>query len=133
MSSTNAVSTESIKNGQLAIAPGSTVVVRDEEWLVTNVEQAPDGWLIDVIGTSGITRDQEARFSSALDEVEVMDPRNTKVVADRSPQFTNSRLWLESLIRRTPVPVGAQDLVAADSALVDRSTPIPENGRRKYT
>lgn len=122
MSSTNAVSTESIKNGQLAIAPGSTVVVRDEEWLVTNVEQAPDGWLIDVIGTSGITRDQEARFSSALDEVEVMDPRNTKVVADRSPQFTNSRLWLESLIRRTPVPVGAQDLVAADSALVD---PLP--------
>ena len=122
MSDTDTVLSSSIHNSHVAIAPGSTVVVRDEEWLVTNVEQAPDGWLIDVIGTSGITRDQEARFSTTLDQVEVMDPRNAKVIADKSPRFTSSRLWLESLIRRTPVPVGARELVAADSALVD---PLP--------
>lgn len=88
LSSADAVLISSASNDQLAIVPGSAVVVRDEEWLVTNVEQAPDGWLIDVIGTSGITRDQEARFSTGLDRAEA----NTKVVADRSPRFTSSRL-----------------------------------------
>ena len=122
MSSTEAVSALSVDEDQLAIAPGSIVLIRDEEWLVSNVEQSSDGWFIDVIGTSGITRDQEARFSTALDHVEVVDPRQTLVVADTSPRFVNSRLWLESLVQRTPVPVGEQQLVAAQSALVD---PLP--------
>ncbi|MCI2178718.1 MAG: DEAD/DEAH box helicase [Ancrocorticia sp.] len=103
-------------------APGSTVHVRDEEWLVTNVEPSTDGYLVDVIGTSGITRDQEARFATALDHVEAVDPSAVRVQLDDSPGYRNARLWLESLIRRTPTPVGDLHVVTADAAVVD---PLP--------
>jgi hypothetical protein len=34
----------------LTFAPGSTVVVRDEEWLVTAAEQTSDGWRLEAVG-----------------------------------------------------------------------------------
>ena len=51
-----------------ALAPGAVVVVRDEEWLVTQVEATGDGSCIDVLGLSDLVRGQEATFHTALDE-----------------------------------------------------------------
>ncbi len=39
-----------------AMAPGSVVVVRDEEWLVTQVRTTDDGTLITVQGLSDLVR-----------------------------------------------------------------------------
>lgn len=52
-----------------AIAPGSVVVIRDEEWLVNQVEPASDGRFIHVEGLTELVRDTEAVFSDAIDDI----------------------------------------------------------------
>ncbi|MDO8147499.1 helicase-related protein [Isoptericola sp. b515] len=103
-------------------APGSTVVVRDEEWLVTQVEPTTDGHFVHVVGLSGLVRDTEATFSTAIDDVAVADPADAAVVADESPRYRESRLWLEAMLRKTPVPVTEDALTTAHRALAD---PLP--------
>lgn len=80
-------------------APGSVLVIRDETWLVTRVERATDGWFVDVQGLSELVRDTEATFSTALDDIRPLDPAQAEVVADDSPQYRSSRLWLEDALR----------------------------------
>src|SRR3954466_2578057 len=83
-------------------APGSLLLIRDEEWLVTRSERASDGaWFVTAQGVSELVRDTTAIFSSALDDVQVLDPADARVVADDSPAYRRSRLWLESMVRKT--------------------------------
>lgn len=101
------------------LAPGSTVIIRDAEWLVTGMEAAGEHWFLDVIGTAGLVREQTATFYTGIDDVWPLDPRHTKVKADTSARFAKSRLWLESTIRRTAVPISTPQLTVATDALVD--------------
>ena len=103
----------------IAVAPGSVVVVRDEEWLVTATEETADGTLVRVRGLSELVRDLPAVFYSSLDRVVPKDPRDATVVADVSPRYRASRLWLESTIRRTPVPLTDPRLSVSTQALAD--------------
>nr|CRL70028.1 helicase [Mycolicibacterium komanii] len=98
-------------------APGSVVLVRDAEWLVTKVEQATDGYFVHVIGLSELVRDTEATFSTAIDQVVTVDPAKVAVVADKSPNFRRSRLWLEATLRKTPIPVSDPELSVARQGL----------------
>ncbi|WP_304487060.1 helicase-related protein [Cellulosimicrobium sp. TH-20] len=107
---------------EFTAAPGSTVVVRDEEWLVTQIEPTTDGHFVHVVGLSELVRDTEAVFSTALDDVAVADPAETTVVADGSPRYRTSRLWLEAMLRKTPVPIADPALTTAHRALAD---PLP--------
>ena len=50
-----------------AFAPGVVVVVRDEEWLITQVEETGDGPVISASGLSELVRGQDAVFYPALD------------------------------------------------------------------
>ena len=54
---------------RLNVVPGSTVVVRDEEWLVTAVEQAGDGddQLLTVQGLTPLVRGTTATFYESLE------------------------------------------------------------------
>lgn len=101
------------------VAPGSIVVVRDEEWLVTKAEQGADGWLVHVRGLSELVADTTAAFYSSLDKIKPQDPREAKVVADGSSGYRDSRLWLEALLRKTPVPYGDQALTVSTHMLAD--------------
>ncbi|MHA3948955.1 hypothetical protein [Cellulomonas bogoriensis] len=56
------------------IAPGSGVVVRDEEWLVAATEEMADGPLITAQGLSELVRETEERFYTRLDAVHPLDP-----------------------------------------------------------
>ncbi|MGO4442192.1 helicase-related protein [Mycobacterium sp. 2YAF39] len=103
----------------LNVAPGSIVVIRDEEWLVTSAEQGADGWLVRVRGLSELVADTTAAFYSSLDTIEVQDPKAAKVVADGSSGYRDSRLWLEALLRKTPVPYGDQALTVSTHMLAD--------------
>ncbi len=111
--------TEVDKPSDLNVAPGSIVVVRDEEWLVTSAEQGADGWLVRVRGLSELVAETTAAFYSSLDTIEVQDPKEAKVVADGSSGYRDSRLWLEALIRKTPVPYGDQALTVSTHMLAD--------------
>lgn len=100
--------------------PGAQIVVRDEEWLVRNVTRsAHDGDRIEAVGISEFVRDQEAVFFTELDRVELMDPRRTTLIGDDSPNFRRSRLFLEAVLRKTPLPQSERGLALADSFLLD--------------
>ncbi|MFF7646617.1 SNF2-related protein [Streptomyces canus] len=100
--------------------PGSQIEVRDEEWLVRNVTPtAYDGDRIEAVGVSEFVRDQEAVFFTALDDVQLMDPRRTRLASDDSPNFRRSRLFLEAVLRKTPLPQSERGLALADSFLLD--------------
>lgn len=66
--------------------PGSVLLVRDEEWLVTRTQRSADGaWFIDVQGVSELVRDTSATFSTALDTIEVLDPGSMRSGAQLDP------------------------------------------------
>lgn len=102
-----------------AIAPGSVVVVRDEEWLVRATEETADGLLIRVQGLGELVRDTEATFYTSLDDVHPLDPAQARVVPDVSSNYRTSRLWLESTIRKTAVPLADPSLTVSTRALAD--------------
>ena len=70
------------------IAPGSVVIVRDEEWLVTKVEPTNDGRLLSCRGLSELVRDTTASFYEGLDTIEALDPAEAIVVARRLARAT---------------------------------------------
>ena len=100
-------------------APGLMVRVRDELWLITNVTQSVDGYLLKVRGLSDYVRDTTASFYTAIDDVEVFDPAKVEVVADDSPGYRTTRLWLETTLRQTPVPLYQEELSVAEEMLMD--------------
>lgn len=93
-----------IMRGKNLIAPGARVVVRDAEWLVRRVDRASSGaQALRVVGLSELVRDQERTFLDSLEaSIDVVDPRHTEFVADESPYYRQSRLYIESLLRQTP-------------------------------
>lgn len=101
-------------------SPGSVLLIRDEEWLVTRAERASDGqWFVTVQGISELVRDTSATFSTAIDEIQLLDPAEAKVVADESPGHRRSRLWLEAMARKTAVPITDPTLTVATQGLAD--------------
>ncbi|MFF9475443.1 SNF2-related protein [Streptomyces roseolus] len=113
--------------GQEQFPAGAQVLVRDEVWLVRNaVPTADDGTRVEVVGVSDFVRDQEAVFFTGLDTVELIDPRETRLIADDSPTYRRSRLFLEAVLRRTALPQSERRLALADSFLLD---PLPYQRR----
>jgi superfamily II DNA or RNA helicase len=102
-----------------AFAPGSTVLIRGEEWLVSAVEDTTDGQLVHVRGLGELVRDTSASFYRSLDEIVPLEPADATVVADDSPRYRTARLWLESTIRKTPHPIGEEALSVATRGLAD--------------
>lgn len=111
------VLTVTAENRELNVAPGSVVHVRDEEWLVTSLEKSVDGTLVRVQGLSELVRDTTAAFYSALDDIEVVDPAKSKVVADDTPNYRKARLFLETTLRKTPTPQSAEHLTVSTRML----------------
>ncbi len=102
------------------IAAGAQVVVRDEEWLVTRVQHTPaDGLRVQCTGTSPFVRDTDATFFTSLDHIQPLKPEETRLVTDDSPQFRTSRLYLEAMIRKTPVPATETGLAVSRDQLLD--------------
>lgn len=104
-------------------APGSRIVVRDEEWLVRSVKTGTaDGTMVKAVGVSEFVQDVEATFFTALDGIQAMRPEDTVLVRDDSSRFRQSRLFLEAVLRRTPLPRTERGLALADRFLLDPLT-----------
>lgn len=101
------------------IAPGAHIEVRDAVWRVIKGERTLSGthaW--EVIGVSEVVRDEPAIFLEDYeDEIRVLDPRTTALVADSSAGHTDSLLYLESLLR--DVPPTTPDLYVGHQAALD--------------
>lgn len=85
-----------------AFAAGSTVVIRDEEWLVRSCEAVGDGWKLSCLGTSELVRDSEATFYAELEsDVVPLNPEDAKLVSDDSPGFRRTGYgWSRCCARR---------------------------------
>lgn len=104
-------------------APGSQVLVRDEQWLVKKVADTPhDGWMVEVTGVSSLVRGTDAVFYEKLDHIEPLDPDRTRLVPDSSPNHRKARLYLEAVIRKTALSQTEQGLALADNFLMDQQT-----------
>ena len=103
------------------IAPGSRVVVRDLDWQVVEVERHSMGAkaIVRCVGRSELVRDQRAAFHSDLDVIEPEDPARTRFRLDQSRNGIETRLIIESLIRRTPLPVSNTNLTVGQAMLAD--------------
>jgi SNF2 family DNA or RNA helicase len=100
-----------------AWAPGARILVRDEEWLVKqSLPTSTGGSALRVVGLSELVRNHEAIFLSNLEEITELNPEETKLVTDDSPRYRRSRLYLESLLRRTP-PTDSQIVIGHKGAL----------------
>lgn len=87
-------------------APGARVLIRNEEWVVRDVAPCDmGGHQLECLGISETVLNREGIFLSELDSITVLDPAQTKLVADDSPEFLASRLYLEAKLRQT-VPTG---------------------------
>ena len=100
--------------------PGARILVRDEEWLVRRAVSADDdGTKIEAIGVSEYVRDMPATFFDGIDTVEILRPEDTVLVMDNSPRFRRSRLFLEAVLRRTPLPRSERRLALAGGFVAD--------------
>lgn len=110
-----------VTESALQVAPGSVVVVRDEEWLVTGgVENTADGGdLLRVQGLSELVRGTTASFYGSLDRIVPLDPAQTRLVGDDSPGHRRSRLWLEATVRKAHLPLAETALTVSTEALAD--------------
>ncbi|MFB2572371.1 helicase-related protein [Micrococcus sp. IITD107] len=103
----------------LNVSPGSVVRVRNEDWVITSASATTSGTLIKVQGLSELVRDTEAAFYSDLDRIDVVDPRNAKIVADPTAHYRLTRLFLETTLRKTPVPSISPELTVSTRMLAD--------------
>ncbi|MEQ8223743.1 MAG: helicase-related protein [Candidatus Eremiobacterota bacterium] len=87
----------------MALAPGSRVLIRDEEWIVRRVDDTSTGaQALSVTGLSELVKEKESIFLTDIDTVQVIKPEDTRSVTDSSPRYIQSRLYIESLLRQTP-------------------------------
>ncbi|WP_250258086.1 SNF2-related protein [Dermabacter sp. Marseille-Q3180] len=119
MSATPIDATPNVSGVAAMTPPGSLVRVRDETWLVTSVEETSDGALFTVRGVSDFVEGIEAQFYESLDRIVPVNPRAATLVGDASPHYRKTRLWLESTLRKTPVPIAHPGLTVAPRMLAD--------------
>ena len=83
--------------------PGARVIIRDEEWLVKgNKPISTGGVALSVVGLSELVRNHHAIFLSTLDIIQELKPEETKLVSDDSPRYRKSKLYLDTMLRKTP-------------------------------
>ena len=107
---------------EAVLAPGARIECRSAEWLVRSLGRSSDGQqVVDVVGVSPFLREKEARFlvevEQAAGSFKVLQPEDTELVADPSPLYRDSLLFIEAHLRRT-VPTDAA-LVVGHLAAMD--------------
>ncbi|WP_229844737.1 SNF2-related protein [Streptomyces cinnamoneus] len=76
--------------------------------------------MVEATGISSFVRGTDAVFYSRLDAIQVLDPRETRLVPDDSPNHRRGRLFLEAVMRKTFLPQTEHGLALADGFLMDQ-------------
>ena len=81
--------------------PGMRVIIRDEEWVIRKVEKNTlNNRALYCSGISPLVKERDSIFLEDLENVEIVNPANVRLVADDSPHFRKSQLYIESLWRQ---------------------------------
>lgn len=91
---------------------GGKVEIRDAEWRILSAEMTKaGGQLLKCEGLSQIVRGRVCYFFTLYEnDVTLLLPENTKLVADPSSQFIESRLYIETVLRTAPRTENEQNL-----------------------
>lgn len=82
-------------------APGMRTIIRDEEWMVRKIETNVLGnRALHCVGISPLVKDKEAIFLTDLEQIQIVNPAEVKLVADNSPFYKRTLLFLESQWRQ---------------------------------
>ena len=79
------------------ITPGVRLRLRGEDFLVTKCEKN----LIDVEGISELVQNMRFQFDLRLEEYDVLKPENTEFQTDESPNYRQTKLYLETVFRNS--------------------------------
>lgn len=82
-------------------APGMRTIIRDEEWMIKKIETNTLGnKSLYCVGISPLVKDKEAIFLTDLEDIQIVDPAQVHLVADQSPFYKRTLLYLESQWRQ---------------------------------
>lgn len=101
----------------LDFAPGMRTIIRDEEWMVKKIETNSLGnKTLYCVGISPLVKDREAIFLTDLEQIQIVDPAEIKLVADNSPFYKRALLYLESQWRQQ-IPTDANLHIGHQAAM----------------
>ena len=82
-------------------APGMRTIIRDEEWMIKKIETNSLGnRTLYCVGISPLVKDREAIFLTDLEQIQIVNPAEVKLIADVSPFYKRALLYLESQWRQ---------------------------------
>lgn len=88
----------------MTFIPGQRISNRDEEFIINDVEENKGSWILKAEGISELVKGLQFIFDTNIDkEIEVLDPRKTRLRADRDSGYRKTKLFIENQIRNSPV------------------------------
>lgn len=84
---------------------GQRISTRGEDFLITNIYPNHDGsFILDVEGINDLVKGKRFTFDTSIDkDIKPVDPSNTKFIGDISPNYRETKLFIESQIRNSTV------------------------------
>ncbi|MDD4777512.1 MAG: helicase-related protein [Fermentimonas sp.] len=84
--------------------PGQRITNRGEDFIINDIEENKGSWILKVEGISELVKAKQFIFDTNIDsEIRVLDPVNTKLVADTDFGYRKTKLFIENQIRNSPV------------------------------
>ncbi|MDR0696267.1 MAG: DEAD/DEAH box helicase [Christensenellaceae bacterium] len=103
---------------RIEFQPGAHIIVRGAEWIVKEIRITESKrTIIKCIGVSEIVKHKNLMFFTDIDEMEILNPGEVEFVIDKSPNFTDTKLYLESYFRQQ-IPTD-KDIHIGNRALID--------------
>ncbi len=86
----------------IQVAPGARIEVRNEEWLVRRADTtSTGGQQLTCVGISPLVKEKETIFLTEIEDLKLLEPEKTQLVADGSGSYRRSLLYMEGLLRQT--------------------------------
>ncbi len=84
--------------------PGQRITNRNEDFLVTDVEENNGKWILSVEGISELVKAKRFIFDTSIDHtIRVIDPTETRLIADYDQGYRKTKLFIENHIRNSTV------------------------------
>ncbi len=82
--------------------PGTRISTRGEDFLITEVKDNAEDWILHAEGISELVKGKKFQFDTAIDrDIRVLDPVDTELKADVDAGYRKTKLFLETQLRNS--------------------------------